>query len=106
MLHLIYVSISRYYKYINYGFTFIKQDITYASLQHADNCDIKVYTEDMNEVPEHIKKIISVQHRKNKYTHYDECTKNECFLHFIDPTLKHKHKIGSRRNKQQDIIII
>lgn len=106
------LSIARYYKYINYGFTFTKQDISYKNLQHADNCDIMIQAEDINNVPEHIKKIIPIRKQKKKYDNYDECIQNECFLHFIDPTIKHLHKIGykyddrHRSNYQSDHIII
>lgn len=101
------LTIKRYHKYTNYGFMFTK-DITYKALKDADNCNLTFYTADINNVPEHIKKIINIKQHGFAKNYSYECVQDECFLHFIDLTVKHTHRqySCSGKNRQKEDIII
>lgn len=96
------LSVKRYHKYTNYGFV-ITKDITYDALKDADNCDIKVYSENINKVSEHIKQIVNIKEKKTNKSRLEKCVEDECFLHFIDPTIKHSHIYAWQQT--EDIII-
>ena len=58
-------------------------------------------------MPNNVQKIIPIKIHKHQFNIYEMCIQNECFLHFIDPTIHHGHKKGMHKNNpQHDHIII
>lgn len=82
------LSIKRYYKYTKYGFNIKKDVIPWNELNDGT---VHFYARNIYDLPSHIKNKLNIKIARNIKLHREECIQEECFLYFIDPTIKHQH---------------
>lgn len=89
-------SIFRYHKYHNRGFNITK--IKYNELIKYDQYKNKIITNNLNNIPNTIKRYVDIKVKKVRPVNTIQCNRSECIIAFYDHEYTHSHCVANQKN--------